>query len=207
MPESFGFVVGVASVWVFIGVVLSLVMGRRGYYRFSWLVLGALLGPLAIVLALDSWRHHEQLAPTVLVEAPAARSSGTVDVLVGHDGSPEAAAVVEAAVELLGPRLGRLTLATVVPFDVGARSESLAAAALRRVADMPQTPSAELEILHGRPAEALQRRAIEGHYDLLTIGIRGDGVAKAMLGRTATELARGSKVPVLMVGSPTAHRA
>ncbi len=206
MSESFGFVMAVASAWLFIGVVLSLVMGRRGYYRFSWMVLGALLGPLAIALALDSWRHHEQLQPTVLAGAPAARSSGTVDVLVGHDGSPEAAAVVEAAIELLGPRLGRLTLATVVPFDVGADTVSRAAAALRRVANLPQTPSVELEVLHGRPAEALRRRATEGHYDLLTIGTRGDGLAKAMLGRTATELARGSQVPVLMVGSPSAHR-
>lgn len=121
--------------------------------------------------------------------------SGAVDVLVGHDGSPEAAAVVQAAIELLGPRLGRLTQATVVPFDVAADGVARAAAALRRVAHKPQTPSADLEVLHGGRPRPSGRRAVEGHYDLLTIGTRGGGLAKAMLGRTATERLAARKCP------------
>jgi len=146
MSDNFGFfLVAVAAAWLVIGLMLSLVMGRRGHDGFSWLVMGSLLGPLAIVLALNSSRH-EELGPTVLDRAAHAQSAGTVDILVGHDGSPEAGAVLESAIELFGPRLGRLTLATVVPFD---------------------------------------------------------GVGGALLGSTAAELARFSKVPVLMVGPST----
>jgi hypothetical protein len=38
-------------------------------------------------------------------------------VLVGLDGSAEAAAALGAALDLLGPRLGRLTLVTVTDLD------------------------------------------------------------------------------------------
>jgi len=203
MSDSLGFLlVAVAAAWLVIGLMLSLVMGRRGHDGFSWLVMGSLLGPLAIVLALNSSRH-EQLGPTVLDTATHARSAGTVDVLVGHDGSPEAGAVLEAAIRLFGPRLGRLTLATVVPFDGGAEVEPQAEVALRRVARLAKAPNAELEVLHGRPAEALRQRAAEGGYSVLAVGTRGQGVAGAVLGSTAAELARSSKVPVLMVGPST----
>lgn len=44
-----------AAAWLGIGLVLSLVLGRRGHDPFSWFVLGMMLGPLAIALAVDSW--------------------------------------------------------------------------------------------------------------------------------------------------------
>jgi len=74
------------------------------------------------------------------------------------------------------------------------------------VARLAQAPNAELEVLHGRPAEALRQRAAEGGYDLLAVGTRGQGVAHGWLGSTATELAKVSKVPVLLVG-PSATEA
>lgn len=175
-------------------------MGRRGHDWFSWLLVGMALGPLAIPLALNSWRNDEKFAATALDRTARAASTGTVDVLVGHDGSPEAAAVLQAAVALLGPRLGRLTLATVVPFDGGPEAAPRAQAALRRAAGLVEVPNAELEVLRGRPAEALRSRANEGGYDLLAVGTRGQGLAHKVMGSTATELARASSVPVLMVG-------
>lgn len=60
MP-GFGFVVAIGAVWMGIGVVLAVVMGRRGHSSFGWLVLGAVLGPLAVVLAIDAWGHSEEL--------------------------------------------------------------------------------------------------------------------------------------------------
>lgn len=192
----------VAVSWVAIGLITSYVMGRRGYGVFSWGVLGAIFGPLTLVLVADRLRRVPEVEPRVL--ATGAAGAGPVNVLVGIDGSVESAAALETVVRLLGPRIGRLTLATVVDFDVALEgrpptAEREVAAELERlaaaVAEEPET-----EILAGPPAEALTERARDGGYHLLAIGSRGRGASKAVLGSVASLLARGCGIPVLVVG-------
>ena len=118
--------------------------------------------------------------------------------------------------DLLGPQLGRLTLATVVDLDASVehdRAKDQARAELLRRADQIRmrlwTPSQDpdehgrpfpdLILLPGQPAEALQRLAAEGAYDLV-VGGRGSGLSKVLLGSTATTLAAQAKVPVLLAG-------
>lgn len=125
MFDALGFVVFVVVAWSSIGVALSVAMGRCGHSRFGWFVLGSVLGPLAVVLALD---------------------------------------------------------------------------ALRRLAGRNPGRGPQLEILHGHPATALARCATEGGYQLVAVGTRGTGITKAILGSAASELARASRVPVLLVG-------
>ena len=103
-----------AASWLSVGLTLSLIMGRRGHDAFSWLVLGTLFGPLGAIFAFAA-RSDERVRPE-LVAARLSSGPGPVDVLVGVDGSPESRAALLAATELLGPRLGRLTLAAVVPY-------------------------------------------------------------------------------------------
>lgn len=196
-----GLIIVVGVVWLAIGVVLSVAMGRRGHSSFSWLVLGTLLGPLAVVLAIDSGAHAEGLSPTP-VSVSAAERFG-VDVVAGYDGSAESRAAIEAAAALLGDRLGRLAVVTVVPFDGGTESERLAKAGLQRFggANPVAAPVTRLEVLHGRPADAIRQWASEEGYDLIAVGARGSGVAKRVLGSAAYDLARGGKVPVLVVGA------
>jgi nucleotide-binding universal stress UspA family protein len=202
MSDSFGFFLAGVATWLAIGVVLSIVMGRRGHDSFAWLVLGAVLGPLGIVLAIDAWRHGEHTRPTSLAgNGPATVGCGLVDALVGYDGSPESAAAMQGVVELLGDRLGRLAVATVVPFGEIWDQERMAAQGLRRLADRTPGRALELEVLHGRPSAALRQRAIEGGFELIAVGARGEAMTKAVLGSAASELARDSKIPVLVVGS------
>jgi hypothetical protein len=47
----------VMATWVAIGLVSGRAMSRRGHDGFTWLVLGASLGPLVVPLALSTWRH------------------------------------------------------------------------------------------------------------------------------------------------------
>jgi len=201
VSDNLGFFVAVAAVWVAIGVVLSIVMGRRGHNSFGWLVVGTLLGPMGALLALVARRQEEQLG-SVSFAAPdrGATRTGPVDVLVGSDGSPESAAAMDAAVELLGDRLGRLTVATVVPFGGVKEPERLATEGLRRMAARSPGRASDLELLHGHPSAALAQCAIEGGYELIAVGTRGKGLTKAILGSAASELARDSKIPVLLVG-------
>jgi hypothetical protein len=41
------------AAWLGIGVVTGMVMGRRGHDTFTWWLLGAVLGPLVILLAMN----------------------------------------------------------------------------------------------------------------------------------------------------------
>ena len=187
----------VAAVWLAVGLTLSLVMGRRGHDAFSWLILGTLFGPLGAVFAFEA-RSEERRRPE-LVAGRMSLGSGPVDVLVGFDGSPEAEAAAAVATELLGARVGRLPLATVLPYDCGFEAERAARAGLeRQAAAMGRGP--RLEILRGRPSRALLERAAEDGYDLVVIGARGSGATKALLGSTATDVARSAPVPVLLTG-------
>jgi nucleotide-binding universal stress UspA family protein len=200
MSESFVLVLSVAAVWAVIGLTLSLVMGRRGHNGFGWLVLGCLLGPLAVALAIDAGRHEEQSQPTMLVAGAPASDAGAVDVLVGYDGSPESAAAPQAVIDLLGDRLGRMTVVSVVPYGGVHEQERTATELLLQLAARTPGRAPGLEVVHGHPSAALRDCALGGGYDLIAVGTRGAGISKAILGSAASELARESKVPVLLVG-------
>jgi hypothetical protein len=47
-----------AVIWVGVGLLLALVMGRRGHDPFAWWLLGTLLGPLALPLAISAERRR-----------------------------------------------------------------------------------------------------------------------------------------------------
>jgi nucleotide-binding universal stress UspA family protein len=201
MSDSLGFLVFLAATWFAVGVALSVAMGRRGHNSFGWFVLGSVLGPLAVVLALDARRHGEDFEHGPLhVGEPGTAGSGPVDVLVGYDASSASVAALDAVVALLGERIGRLTVATVVPYGGARDQEREATDRLRRLARRNPHRAPDLEILHGHPSTALARCAVEDGYQLVAVGTRGAGITKAILGSAASELARDSMVPVLLVG-------
>jgi nucleotide-binding universal stress UspA family protein len=194
-----------AALWVAIGVTASFVMGRRGHSSFTWLLLGAVLGPLVIPIgmsAVRAERRHPRAQARLTQEGE--RGSGTVDVLVGIDGSVQSAAALRAALDLLGDRIGRLTLAGVIDYDsaISGRpwdTERLAIDELGRLAATVEDPKPSMALLVGDPAAALARHAAEDGYELLVVGRRGHGASKALLGSTAMKLGRGTDVPVLIV--------
>jgi hypothetical protein len=98
-----------------IGLVLAIVMGRLGRSPFAWGLLGLVLGPIALLLALVEVRNERPWGTRLVASGDP--GSGPVDVLVGIDGSPESAAATTAALELLGDRVGRLTLVAVTDLD------------------------------------------------------------------------------------------
>jgi nucleotide-binding universal stress UspA family protein len=187
------------AAWLAIGMTLAVVMGRRGHGAFQWLLLGAVLGPLALPLAWMAIRDEARASPRPLGESVS--GGGSVDVLVGIDGSAEAANALQATIELVGANVGRLTLASVVTFDESpqARSDE------QRAVELLEAAASSIEahvpgrvLLAGQPAEALIRHATEDGYGLLAIGRRGRGASKAFLGSTAARVANGP-VPVLIV--------
>ena len=189
----------IVLVWMLIGLTLSVVMGRRGHMGWGWGILGAMLGPLAVVAAIATARHEDEDRPAVI--APAQERGGPVDVLVGIDGSSESHLALGRILALLGPRLGRLCLATVLPFEDVPAHRAKALADLDRHAQLSGVAEAGQELLYGSPAQALADFAVAEGYALLVVGTRGAGISKAVVGSTASSLAAGSPVPVLMVSA------
>jgi nucleotide-binding universal stress UspA family protein len=198
-----------------IGLVLGLVMGRLGYSPFAWGLLGLLLGPIALLLALVEVRKERSWWTRLVASGDP--GAGPVDVLVGIDGSPESAAATTAALELLGGRVGRLTLVAVTDLDdsYAGREDRVrlqgelerqaeAVQAWLRERDGPvqakQTVVPELKLMAGPPATTLDTIAAEDGYDLLVVGARGAGLSSVLLGSVATRLAARASVPVLVIG-------
>jgi nucleotide-binding universal stress UspA family protein len=191
----------IALVWGLLGVSMAVVMGRRGHQPFMWLVLGIVFGPLVLPLAASAIRRDE---PGLFERLSLGRvGTGSVDVLVGIDGSAQAEQALRKGVSLFGRRIGRLTLAAVLDYDVASGSV-LAEDPQKAQRDLVRTakttsPQPETVVLSGRPAEALRKYAVEEAYDVIVVGRRGHGVNRVVLGSVASELARGDEVPVLIV--------
>jgi len=192
----------VAFVWVSIGVIIAIVMGRRGFHAWSWLIVGVAFGPLAIPLALSARRRE---TPTLFrTVADGMPGPGEVDVLVGVDGSDECRAALRSSLELFGPRIGRLTLAAVVDRDTADtpglwEEEARAESCLDELAGAVATPPPRSVLLEGDPARALMRFAVSEDYEVVAVGHRGRGASKSLLGSVASQLAKETEVPVLIV--------
>lgn len=195
-------------IWIVIGLVTGIVMGRRGHSWFGWTVIGCVLGPLVIPVAISVVGHpHDATAITL---SPGDAGPGRFRVLAGIDGSAESLLAVESAITLLGDRIGALTLAAVIDYDAarsgwkGADQEqaeaALASAARVTGAALDRAP--ETVLLAGVPARALLEHATSTGSHLLAIGSRGRGASKALLGSVATHLAARAPVPVLVIGTP-----
>lgn len=186
---------GIAAGWVAIGVVAVLLMRRRGHDTFAWAVLFMFLGPIAVPLAVSSDRHH----PT---EPPRPLPPGGLDLLVAHDGTPDAHAALDSALALFGNHMTSVTLAAVVDLEAPStvRGRDTQREAQERLdaltGDVAARTSAPVGtvILYGEPATALQHFAIDNDYELIVAGSVGarSHVGGRRIGRTR------KSVPVLI---------
>jgi len=188
------------GIWIACGVIASVVMGRRGHDPVSWLLVGAALGPLVLVGAHEAVLRERRVAPRLVEQGTA--GTGSVSVLVGIDGSSASMRVLDAVVDLLGPRVERLELATVTDFDAETDdlevSEALLADECERIrARIGCTPATV--VLMGPPAEAIVARAKDGDFDYVAIGRHGRGASKVAFGNVARKINATSSVPVITV--------
>lgn len=197
--------------WVVVGTAVGFYEVRRGHWRWLWL-LGAIAGPLAIPLARQANRDEPHVTPLLLSDAPERSDRAGLEVLVGIDGSEDSTDAAVSIAESLGPHLGSLTLATVVDYESMVdyagpsrepdRARAQAEARLTAAADdleplLGSRPG--VVVLAGKPAAALQQHANDERFDLVVVGRRGRGITKRLVGSCATELARASSVPVVIM--------
>lgn len=191
-------------VWVSFAVLLALVMGRRGHAPGPWGILGMMLGPFAVPVALSGTRrHHRPVVKTLAAGEPVRQG---IAVLVGIDGSEEAVLALRRAVTLLGPRIGRLAYVTVLPYDaeddrvVLESDETQARLWMTAAREMAPDIAAEEYVVTGRPARVLAELAESDAFDVIVVGARGSGMSPRLFGSVAGALAHSSPVPVLIGG-------
>jgi nucleotide-binding universal stress UspA family protein len=191
------------AVWLTVGITLAVLMGRRGHSPFEWFLLGAVLGPIAWPVAWGRIKDEPAALTRGTVDAAPGPGTGPIDVVVGIDGSAESERALRTAIEILGPRMGRLTLVGVTEFDYGSRQVEAdtkrALATLRSVAASANVAKPGITILSGRPADALSEYAQRDGYELVVVGHRGRGASNAILGSTAAQLAG---VPTAVLVAP-----
>jgi len=192
----------IIGVWVAEALFLGWFMGRRGYEPYTWTVIGMTLGPLAVILSVSRLLRPPSRDPKLLHLGQTQR--GGVDVLIGFDGSPESIAAIEAVERLLRDRLGRVTLAQVVPIDATPEVRKAAEDNLERRRRQVGTQASSV-VLSGVPAEALRHYAGRLGYDLIAIGTRHDRWAYVAAGSVAAELARETNIPVLLSDATGQH--
>ena len=193
----------IAAVWVVIGLVVALVMRRRGHDFYGWLVLGVVLGPLSIPLAFDRARFY-RMVERRSAGTPSSPQAG-FDLLAGLDGSDAAIDAVNQALGLVGGLVSSLTITTVLDHDAkstptGMETQAEARAMLEAAnAEISYEP-VDIVLLYGRPAEAIAEHARTSGIELIVVGARGHGASEALFGSVAGRLVGLSEVPVL-VGS------
>jgi nucleotide-binding universal stress UspA family protein len=196
----------VLVLWVVTGLLTGIAMARRGHSWFGWTVIGCVLGPLVIPVALSSVGRLGD-APAIPV-SPGEEGSGRLRVIVGIDGSAESLVAVQSSIALLDEEIGVLTLAAVVGVDAARpdgmgedqQQAEMALAQAAKVAEGALGRATETVLLTGAPSRALLEHATATGADLLVIGSRGRGASRTLLGSVATQLAASAPVPVLVVG-------
>lgn len=189
----------IAAIWIAIGLVVAFWMRRRGHDFFVWLILGAVLGPLSIPLAVSRDRDVSSIAGAVVEpERP-----GGFDLLAGLDGSDDAVHALSAAIDLFGDRISSVTLATVLSYEAettpaGEESQNEALQMLNEVAAQIDIESVETRLLFGKPADALTLLASSGGFELIVVGPRGHGATTALFGSAAGAIVGRGPVPVFV---------
>ena len=197
------------AAWVGAGVLaVVVVLYRRGHREGSWLLIGAVLGPLILPIAVERVRRNpRRLERRVEPGVEVAPGRGPC-LLIGVDGSPESEEAVRAAVRLVAPVAGRVVLATVVSPDAvdGGQDDELASARdlLSRHRDgLPEgIAPVQTQIMTGQPAAALLELADTEDADLIVVGRRGKGLSRAVLGSAASRLSASARCPVLLAPPP-----
>ncbi len=188
------------AVWLLGGLAGYYYLYRHGHPSGVWLLGGLILGPFSLPVFME----RVEKSSHVLVEHGASRS-GNRKVVVGLDGSPSSQEALRVAEQLVVPGTCCLILCEVVDYDTETDPRSNAAAEasarLEKVAAGVSADNVVVEVLAGRPAQALAEAAETHDADIVVVGSRGRGLSRRLLGSVSEDLLKVSRRPVLV-----AHR-
>ncbi|MGN9777721.1 universal stress protein [Micromonospora sp. H33] len=207
MVTSWWWVLLVAVVWLTVGLLTAAwFVIRAGHPHRLWYVVGGLLGPLFIPIAVERGRANATVVD--VVHRPQIRQGTGLRVAVGVDGSPESDRALRAIARALGRTASELVLITVTSPDLvgdDVRTEQRAARRMldERVEALPdELPAPTTQVVRGHPVDALLAAAETHDVDLLVVGRHGHGMRDRLLGSVAEELTRRSSRALLLGSLP-----
>lgn len=173
----------VVAVWIAVGLATAVVLRRRGHEFGPNAVLGAILGPAFVFLALDTIRRREHIKPIELSPSSTAGGKRLLIVAVGHVDDP--ASTFEMVPEAVG-EIGPVTLAVPVEHEVAERVHRMDGSPppsedLDRIADTLSRYSPGRMMLPGRVEEAIPIGVSETGADVvLLVGEGSSAVAPGL---------------------------
>ena len=169
--------------WIAIGISIAHGLVRRGHDRRLMVALGIGLGPLMIVVAVDTVTRRERDARPRLL-APGFDHGGRLDVLALIQGHPDQVRSLLPTLDAAKSVLGMLTLGRAVPYEWvedESDNEVMAQATSDLVAARELVPitSPALVVFPGTPEAAAQRFSARSRPTLVLIAIDEATVASS----------------------------
>lgn len=195
------------AIWLAIVLVSMLVVAylarRWGHDPFGWLLLAAVMGPIAIVALVGTRQKNQEAARA---GATAGKGAGPPPVVVACDGSEATGAAGRYAATLHGSP--RIVLLVVEGHEAEPRTSQDSEQQAARLARM--TAPAELElkaagittetvVVYGNAGEEIVRYGDATDAQAIIVGRRGAGLSRALLGSVSDHIVRNAKQPVLVV--------
>lgn len=193
--STFAFVT--LGVWLLGGLAGFYYLYRHGHPSPVWLLGGLILGPFSLPVFME----RVEKSSHVLVEHGASQS-GNRKVVVGLDGSTASQQALQVAERLVDPGTCCLILCEVIDYDAetdpSSQAVAEATARLEQVAAGVSAANVVVEVLAGRPAQALAEAAEKHDAGMVVVGSRGRGLSKHLLGSVSEDLLKVSRRPVLV---------
>lgn len=199
------FAILVLVTWVAVGTGAVVFLGRHGRRSPAWYVIGVVLGPILLPIALELAERQGVLLSRA--RSGEAAESACLTVLAAVDGSRESDDALADAARVLSPTGVQFILLTVLSPDIGENDPAAAGVAQElltsRAARLPAGCLPPVfEVVSGDPAEVILDRAVVDAVDLVVMGRRGRGLSELILGSVADEVVRRSPRPVLLGTAP-----
>ena len=195
------------AIWLAIVLVSMLVVAylakRWGHDPFGWLLLAAVMGPIAIIALVGTRRKNQEAA---WAGAAAIKGGGPPPVVVACDGSEATAAAGRYAASLQGSP--RIVLLVVEGHEARPRTPQDSEQQATRLARMTAPVEAELKakgiasetvVVYGNAGEEIVRYGDAADAQAIIVGRRGAGLSRALLGSVSEHVVRHAKQPVLVV--------
>lgn len=186
-------------IWVSLGLLAAVYLGRTGRRSRGWFAIGVALGPLLLPVAVEIAQRGNQVLVASEPSGPRARTT----VLAAVDGSRESEnALADAAAMLTGNDVQFILMAVLDP-DIGEHDPYAARAiesdlrehaATLTLGDVPPA----FEVAAGDPARVILERAARADIDVIVLGRRGKGLTQMIMGSVADQVVRRSPRPVLL---------
>lgn len=173
-----GLVALIGAAWIGCGPFLAWFMGKRGYEAFSWLVVGSLMGPAALAIAVTERVPWTQPPSELVIRGK--NAGGAVNVLVLMD---DADVVPDAwPLDRFAPNLGRLTIARIVLEGGPAEDKALATRLIEEAVERIEPYTAEGMLLFGLTSSAVAATLREGRFHVVVTARPNAAVREAIAG-------------------------